>query len=154
MNTHEPMNENEIEIPLFLEEGSDSPIYSTLDAAGADLKAYLSDAVTISPGGRALISTGIKLCIPPGYEAEVRPRSGLALKYGVTVLNAPGTIDSDYRGVVGVILINHGEEPFVVEPGMRIAQLVVAPVVRAKFLESASLATTARGSGGFGHTGL
>jgi dUTP pyrophosphatase len=101
-----------------------------------------------------MVPTGITLEIPAGFEVQVRPRSGLALKYGITVLNTPGTIDSDYRGSINVILINHGKHPFIIEPGMRIAQLVVAPVIQARFIKAESLTATARGTGGFGHTGL
>jgi dUTP pyrophosphatase len=138
-----------------LPEGADLPLpaYMTTGAAGADVVAAVTGEVTLAPGARALVPTGFALAVPPGYEVQVRPRSGLALKSGVTCLNAPGTIDSDYRGGVGVILVNHGAEPFVVRRGDRIAQLVVAPVVQAAFRETVSLTTTARGDGGFGSTG-
>jgi dUTP pyrophosphatase len=131
------------------------PAYQTEGAAGLDLVAAIPAHVkiVIEPGARELIPTGLQLQLPRGYEAQVRPRSGLALKNGVTVLNAPGTIDSDYRGEVGVILINHGREPFVIERGARIAQLVVAPVTRIALVE-ASVDTTSRGAGGFGSTGV
>lgn len=131
------------------------PRYETTGAAGADLRANLPDrgTVEIQPGARALVPTGLRMAIPEGYEVQVRPRSGLALKQGVTVANAPGTIDSDYRGEVGVILINLGDEPFVVGHGDRIAQMVVAPVVQAGFTVVDSLDDTARGAGGFGSTG-
>lgn len=131
------------------------PSYETTGAAGADLRANLPDrgTVEIQPGARALVPTGLRMAIPEGYEVQVRPRSGLALKQGVTVANAPGTIDSDYRGEVGVILINLGNEPFVVGHGDRIAQMVVAPVVQAGFTVVDSLDDTARGAGGFGSTG-
>jgi dUTP pyrophosphatase len=129
------------------------PVYSSESAAGADLKAAIDKDVVIQPGETKLIPTGVKCELPEGFEAQVRPRSGLALKSQVTVLNTPGTIDSDYRGEIGVILINHGKNPFVVTPKMRIAQLVVAPVVRAEFAFKESLALSARGEGGFGHTG-
>jgi dUTP pyrophosphatase len=122
-------------------------------AAGADVVAAVVDDLVLAPGGRALVAAGFALEVPEGYEVQVRPRSGLALKHGVTVLNAPGTIDSDYRGPVGVLLVNLGAEPFVVRRGERIAQLVVAPVVRAAFDEACALATSARGDGGFGSTG-
>jgi dUTP pyrophosphatase len=120
-----------------------------------DLRAAVPDAppVTLQPGARALIPTGFCIALPEGYEAQVRPRSGLALKHGVTCLNSPGTIDSDYRGEVGVILINHGEEPFVIRRGERIAQMVIAPVVQSAWLEVETLDDTARGAGGFGSTG-
>jgi len=132
------------------------PEYKTVEAAGADLRACIDKPVVIHPGEIKLIPTGFKMALPPGYEAQVRPRSGLALKHGITVLNAPGTIDSDYRGEVGVILINLGNEPFVIEPGMRIAQMVIAPVYKAHFeilAEDEELPNTERGEGGFGSTG-
>jgi dUTP pyrophosphatase len=127
------------------------PTYATDGSAGADL--YADETVVLLPNHFALISTGISVQIPRGYEGQVRPRSGLAAKHGVTVLNAPGTIDSDYRGPVGVVLINHGWEPFTVERGSRIAQLVIAPVARAAFIEADELDNTKRGEGGFGSTG-
>jgi dUTP pyrophosphatase len=135
--------------------GNASPVpsYQTDGAAGLDLPAALSEPVTIPRGTRALIGTGWVIAIPPGFEGQVRPRSGLALKHGITVLNSPGTIDSDYRGEVKVVLINHGEGPFTVRPGDRIAQLVVAPVVRAHLEVAERLDTTARGQGGYGSTG-
>lgn len=142
--------------PLFCEEASLLPHYATEGAAGADLRAALKEPLLLAPGQYALIPTGLKIALPRGLEAQVRPRSGLAFKHGVTVLNAPGTIDADYRGEIGVILINHGSSPFLIEPGMRIAQLVVAPVVRVSFERSSQaelLETTQRGEGGFGHTG-
>jgi dUTP pyrophosphatase len=129
------------------------PVYSSELAAGADVRAHIGADIVLQPGCTALIKTGLKFAIPEGFEIQVRPRSGLALKHGVTVLNSPGTIDADYRGELGVILINHGKEPFVVTPGMRIAQLVLAPVVRAEFISQESLVHTTRGEGGFGHTG-
>jgi len=129
------------------------PTYGTPGAAGADVRARLEQPVVIAPGKRAMIPTGIRLEIPPGYEIQVRPRSGLAAKNGITVLNTPGTIDSDYRGEVAVILINLGDETFTVTPGMRIAQIVFAPVVQAEFVRQDALAATERGAGGFGHTG-
>jgi len=130
------------------------PAYESAGAAGADLRANLpGGAVTLAPGARALVSTGLHMAIPQGFEVQVRPRSGLALKHGITLINSPGTIDSDYRGVVGVILGNTGEAPFVVEHGMRIAQMVVAPVVQAGFDLADNLGETSRGTGGFGSTG-
>ncbi|HKL84728.1 MAG TPA: dUTP diphosphatase [Treponemataceae bacterium] len=129
------------------------PEYHSDGAAGADICAYLSTPVTILPGKRTLIPTGIQVSIPVGFEIQVRPRSGLALKHGISVLNAPGTIDSDYRGEIGVLLINHGDNPFVIEDGDRIAQLVLAPVVRAFFNVSETLTSTVRGSDGYGSTG-
>lgn len=131
------------------------PRYETVDAAGADLRANLPDKqpITIAPRARTLISTGLRLAIPQGYEVQIRPRSGLALKNGITLPNSPGTIDADYRGPLGVILMNAGDVPFTVEHGMRIAQMVVAPVVQGRFHAVDALETTARGAGGFGSTG-
>ncbi len=143
----------EIEVLLITKDPECVPQYCSAFAAGADVKAYISSDLTIEPGMSALIPTGIHMEIPEGYEIQVRPRSGLALKSQITVLNTPGTIDSDYRGEIKVILMNHGKNPFVVTPQMRIAQLILAPVVRAKFVLRESLATTLRGEGGFGHTG-
>lgn len=130
------------------------PKYTTVGAAGADVRAFIPQPLTIPPGGRALIPTGLFFEIPEGYEVQVRPRSGLALNSSLTVLNTPGTVDSDYRGEIKVLLINHGSDPFVVESGMRIAQLVVAPVVQAEFLPMEELSVSLRGESGFGHTGL
>lgn len=131
------------------------PSYETAGAAGADLRANLAgqNPVALAPGARALMPTGLRMAIPDGFEVQIRPRSGLALKHGVTLVNAPGTIDSDYRGPVGVILINLGQEEFTVTHGMRIAQMVVAPVLQARFGLAATLDETARGAGGFGSTG-
>ncbi|MBK7383934.1 MAG: dUTP diphosphatase [Flavobacteriales bacterium] len=129
------------------------PHYATEHSAGMDLRANLDASITLAPGERKLIPTGLFLELPEGTEAQVRPRSGLAFKHGVTVLNAPGTIDADYRGEVGVLLINHGSEPFEVKDGERIAQLVIARYVRVAFEEVVDLASSERGAGGFGHTG-
>lgn len=129
------------------------PAYATPGAAGMDLLAAIVGAFDLLPGARALVPTGLRIAVPDGYEAQVRPRSGWALKHGLTVPNAPGTIDSDYRGEVGVILANHGPAPVTIERGARIAQLVFAPVVRAAWAPTTSLPATARGEGGFGHTG-
>ena len=131
------------------------PAYETPGAAGMDLRAAVAeeDPVVIRPGGRALAPTGFCIAVPAGYEAQVRPRSGLALKSGITCLNTPGTIDSDYRGEVKVILANLGEENFVVRRGDRIAQLVICPVVQARWRETSALDDTSRGGGGFGSTG-
>ncbi|HQP39686.1 MAG TPA: dUTP diphosphatase [Polyangiaceae bacterium] len=129
------------------------PQYQSERAAGMDLRAAVRDPVVIEPGKRALIPTGLVMAIPAGYEGQVRPRSGLALKHGVTVLNSPGTIDSDYRGEVKVLLTNHGEEPFVVREGERIAQLVIASVVQAPLHVALELDETERGEGGYGSTG-
>ncbi len=134
-------------------EGLPLPAYMTSGAAGADVVAALAEDLVLAPGARALVPTGLALEVPPGYEVQVRPRSGLAHRHGVTLLNTPGTIDSDYRGPLGVILINLGAEPFVVRRGERIAQLVVAPVVQAAFREVDLLAASERGQGGFGSTG-
>ncbi|MGQ9364757.1 dUTP diphosphatase [Azospirillum sp. ST 5-10] len=134
-------------------DGLDLPAYATAHAAGLDLLAAVAAPLELPPGGRALVPTGIAVALPDGHEAQVRPRSGLALKHGVTVLNSPGTIDADYRGEVGVILINHGDRPFVVERGQRIAQLVVARYDRIAWDETAALPDSARGTGGFGSTG-
>ena len=127
------------------------PEYATPASAGVDLRA--SEGCVIPPGGRALVPTGLRIALPEGYEAQVRPRSGLALKHGVTLPNSPGTIDADYRGEIGVILMNLGQEPFIVEPGDRIAQMVVAPVTRVAWSEVEELDATERGEGGFGSTG-
>jgi dUTP pyrophosphatase len=130
------------------------PAYATPGAAGLDLFAAVENDIRLPPGGRAAVPTGIALALPEGFEAQVRPRSGLALRHGITVLNAPGTIDSDYRGEVTAILVNHGEEVFTVARGMKIAQLVIAPHARVEWSETASLESTLRGSGGFGSTGF
>ncbi len=130
------------------------PAYATAHAAGLDLCAAIGKPLRLLPGRFRLVPTGLALEIPPGYEGQVRPRSGLALRYGISIVNSPGTIDADYRGEVGVILINLGSKSFTVKPGDRIAQLVIAPVVRASFVERKTLRMTRRGSGGFGHTGV
>ncbi len=129
------------------------PAYQTDGAAGMDLNAALAQPVTLGPGQRRLIPTGLRLELPGGYEGQVRPRSGLALRHGITVLNAPGTVDADYRGEVGVVLINLGEEPFTVRPLDRIAQLVVVAVERAEVVQASALSETVRGQGGYGSTG-
>lgn len=129
------------------------PSYETTQAAGMDLRAALEDSLTLAPMQRALIPTGLRIALPIGYEAQVRPRSGLALKHGITCLNTPGTIDADYRGEVKVLLINLGDAPFVVARGERIAQMIVAPVVQAAWREVDDLGDTDRGAGGFGSTG-
>ncbi|QJE74178.1 dUTP diphosphatase [Aerophototrophica crusticola] len=134
-------------------DGLPLPAYATDHAAGMDLLAAVAEPLEIAPGARALVPTGLAIALPVGYEAQVRPRSGLALKHGVTVLNSPGTVDADYRGEVGVILANLGAEPFRIERGMRIAQMVIARHERAVWAETDSLTETARGSGGFGSTG-
>lgn len=134
-------------------EGLPLPSYMSHGAAGADVVAAVECDLVLAPGERAVVPTGFALEVPAGYEVQVRPRSGLAAKHGITCLNSPGTIDSDYRGPVGVVLVNLGQEPFVVRRGERIAQLIVAPVVQAEFREVAALAGTSRGQGGFGSTG-
>ncbi len=134
-------------------EGLPLPARATPGAAGLDLCAAVARPLSLAPGERALVPTGFVWEIPEGYEGQVRPRSGLALKHGLTLLNAPGTVDSDYRGEVCVILCNLGSEPFAVERGARIAQIVVAPVAAAELVETAALSETDRGAGGFGHTG-
>lgn len=141
---------------LQLEHGKNLPLpaYATAYSAGVDLFAAVAGDVILAPGERKLVPTGIAVALPEGYEAQVRPRSGLALKSGVTVLNAPGTIDADYRGEVGVLLINLGDAPFTVTRGMRIAQMVVAPYTRVRWDEAAALEDSARGTGGFGSTGV
>lgn len=134
-------------------EGLPLPAYMSAGAAGADVVAALAEDLVLAPGERAVVPTGFALEVPEGLEVQIRPRSGLAARHGVTLLNSPGTIDSDYRGQVGVLLVNLGGEPFTVRRGERIAQLVVAPVVRAAFREAEALAASARGEGGFGSTG-
>lgn len=136
-------------------EGLDLPAYATDHSAGMDLRAAVpaDEPLRLDPGVRALLPTGLQIALPTGYEAQVRPRSGLAVKHGITVLNSPGTIDADYRGEIKVILINHGSEPFAIERGERIAQLVVARHAKVEWEASDDLAETIRGEGGFGHTG-
>ncbi len=150
-------------VQIALTEGADPdlplPAYETAGAAGADLRANLPAAmrktgIILAPGARSLIPTGLRIALPPGFEAQIRPRSGLALKHGVTLVNAPGTIDADYRGPLGVLLINPGAEPFAVTHGARIAQMVIAPVAQARFRQVEALDDTPRGAGGFGSTGV
>lgn len=129
------------------------PEYATEQSAGLDLMAAIDSPKSLKPGERALIPTGITIALPEGYEAQIRPRSGLALKHGISLVNSPGTIDADYRGEIGVIVINHGNEAFTIEPAMRIAQIVIAQYSRAEFSEVFELPTSARGTGGFGSTG-
>jgi dUTP pyrophosphatase len=140
-------------VPTIISEGAQLPVYASEQAAGADVHAHLAQDLVLQPGQSALVSTGLKFAIPEGFEIQVRPRSGLAFKNGITVLNSPGTIDSDYRGELGIILINHSQQSFTVTNGMRIAQIVIAPVCRAEFSVGETLEATARGEGGFGHTG-
>lgn len=129
------------------------PCYMTSHSAGMDLYADLTEEVTLSPGSRMLVPTGIAIALPDGYEAQIRPRSGLALKHGIALVNSPGTIDSDYRGEICIIMINHGSEPFVIAPGERVAQMIIARFARVEWQEAAELACSSRGEGGFGHTG-
>ena len=138
--------ENNPDLPL--------PKYETKSAAGLDLPAAVSQDLTLDPGGHALIPTGLSVALPAGFEAQIRPRSGLAAKNGITVLNSPGTIDADYRGEINVILINLGQEPFTISRGMRVAQMIIAPVTQIDILEVEKLDETARGTGGFGSTGI
>jgi len=130
-----------------------APTYATANSAGVDLRAAVDGPRTIEPGEISLIPTGLVIELPDGYEAQIRPRSGLALKHGITVLNTPGTIDADYRGEVGVILINHGRSPFIINRGERIAQMVITRYAKVDFMESDTLSDTKRGEGGFGHSG-
>ena len=145
---------NKVNIKFVAQEGAIIPEYKTSGAAGADVCAFLSESVVIKSGEFVMIPTGLSFAIPEGYEIQVRPRSGLAAKNGVTVLNTPGTIDSDYRGEVKVILINHGKDAFTVNNGDRIAQLIVAPVTQGVFEKTDELDSTERGEGGFGSTGV
>jgi dUTP pyrophosphatase len=133
--------------------GDEPPVYATPHAAGSDLSAQLDNDLVLQPGDRAAVPTGLVFEIPPGYEGQVRPRSGLALKHGITILNTPGTIDSDYRGEVKVILINLGSEPYTVHRGDRIAQILFSPVIQAEFIPVMELNESERGDGGFGSTG-
>ncbi|TNE37957.1 MAG: dUTP diphosphatase [Alphaproteobacteria bacterium] len=139
-----------------LPHGADLPLpsYETKQSAGMDIRAAVESEIEILPGGRALVPTGFRIALPPGYEAQVRPRSGLALKNGITLPNSPGTVDADYRGEVGIILLNAGTEPFTIRRGDRIAQMVIAPVTKGEWVEMESLDQTARGEGGFGSTGV
>jgi dUTP pyrophosphatase len=139
--------------PLDHAIGLKLPAYETASSAGMDLAAAITDAIELAPGERALIPTGLTIALPDGYEAQIRPRSGLAYKNGITVLNSPGTIDADYRGEIGVLLINHGQEAFTVERGMRIAQMVIAKYEHIQWDIVAELPETSRGAGGFGSTG-
>ena len=130
------------------------PVYSSAEAAGADLRACVQEDVVIKPGQRYLVPTGLSIQLPVGYEAQIRPRSGLAIKHGISLVNTPGTIDSDYRGEIKIIMINHGSEDFIIHRGDRIAQMVIAPVTHGMFVMSDSLDATDRGAGGFGSTGV
>ena len=141
-----------VEIPVLLAEGASLPSYATAGAAGMDLRA--TEGVTLEPGERAAVPTGLRLAIPEGYEGQVRPRSGLALRMGLGMVNSPGTIDADYRGEIKMILINWGSEVVQLEKGERLGQLVICPVVRARLVRVESLGDTQRGEGGFGSTGI
>lgn len=129
------------------------PAYETAHAAGMDVRAAVTEAIAIAPGCRAMVPTGLHIELPPGTEAQIRPRSGLAARHGITMLNSPGTIDADYRGEIQLIVINHGQEPFTIRRGDRIAQMIVAPVLRVQWEPAPALEETSRGHGGFGHTG-
>ena len=142
-----------IQLPIINESPYDLPTYATVSSAGLDLKAVLDASITLAPLERKIIGTGLKIALPEGYEAQVRPRSGLAAKYGITVLNAPGTIDADYRGEIGVILVNLSNDAFTIQPGERIAQLVVAQYSQVSWQPTINLEETDRGEGGFGSTG-
>ena len=142
-----------MEIRIINNSHHELPRYATPQSAGMDLRANLDEPVTLQPLQRRLIPTGLRIALPVGYEAQIRPRSGLALKYGITILNTPGTIDADYRGEIGIILVNLGQEPFVVNDGERIAQMVIARHEQPDFVVVETLDETERGEGGFGHTG-
>jgi dUTP pyrophosphatase len=144
----------EVEIPVCVDEGGTIPRYGSALAAGADLYAAIEENILLLPKEFKLIPTNIRLEIPEGYEMQIRPRSGLALHHGVSVLNTPGTIDADFRGTIGVILVNLGKNAFTIEPKMRIAQMVLSPVCQAIFMEKELLGTSKRGEGGFGHSGM
>lgn len=144
---------HKVPVPIQVMDEDLIPLYATPFAAGCDARAAIAESITIAPGMSAVVPAGIKVALPAGYEIQVRPRSGFAAKNRVTVLNTPGTIDSDYRGEICIILMNHGSEPFVVTPKMRIAQLVLSPVIQAEFVREESLSVTQRGEGKFGHTG-
>jgi len=151
------MKKKEVEICWLVpdkERDLQLPSYETVGAAGMDVEAGVRDSLTIQPGERVLIPTGFSIALPDGYEMQVRPRSGLAVRHGVTIVNSPGTIDADYRGEVKVALINLGQEPYIIKRGDRIAQLVLAPVVQATFQGVVALDETERNTGGFGHTGV
>ena len=142
-----------ITVPIINESPFDLPSFATVNSAGVDLRANLANPITLGPLERTIIGTGLKMALPEGYEAQVRPRSGLAAKHGLSVLNAPGTIDADYRGEVGVILVNLSNEPFTIQPGERIAQLVIAQYEQVRWNLQETLDSTERGAGGFGSTG-
>lgn len=143
-----------IEVKIINRSGHELPAYGTLMSAGMDVRACLDAPVTLAPFERALIPTGLKIQLPQGYECQLRPRSGLALRHGITLVNSPGTVDADYRGEIGVILINLSQEPFVINNGERICQMVIARYSRVDWIPTDSLDDTERGAGGFGHTGI
>lgn len=146
-----------VKVALKQEPGSEDlplPAYESAQAAGMDLRAAVTEALVVAPGERAMVPTGIRIALPSGTEAQVRPRSGLAIRHGISMVNSPGTIDADYRGEVKVLLINHGQEPFTIHRGDRIAQMVIAPVLQADWEIVEDLEATVRGDGGFGHTGV
>lgn len=143
-----------LDIKIINKSKNPTPTYSTEQSAGVDLRANISEPIVLNPGERKLVPTGLHLQLPDGYEAQVRPRSGLAIKHGITVLNSPGTVDADYRGDVGVILINMGQEPFTINQGERIAQMVIAQYTQVQFIETNTLNDSERGSGGFGSSGI
>ncbi|MDE5845144.1 MAG: dUTP diphosphatase [Muribaculaceae bacterium] len=145
---------NEVKVKIINTSRHALPEYATVDSAGMDVRANLESAVTLKPLERKLIPTGLKVELPSGYEMQIRPRSGLALKHGITLVNTPGTIDADYRGEIGVILINLSDKDFVINDGERIAQMVVAPYTRVVWVSAESISETDRGEGGFGHTGV
>jgi dUTP pyrophosphatase len=144
---------NKIQVKIISDDDDFIPSYATEDSAGADLKAKIENKIDLLPSASILVPTGIFLEIPKGYEVQIRPRSGLALKYGITILNAPGTVDADYRGEIKVILINHSKKTFVIRPKMRIGQIILVPIYQAEFVKSEKLSLSTRGEGGFGHTG-
>ncbi|MDE5628030.1 MAG: dUTP diphosphatase [Muribaculaceae bacterium] len=145
--------DNKIKVKVSAEPGVQLPAYATESSAGMDVRAFIPEEIVLQPGERTLIPTGLRVEIPQGYEIQMRPRSGLALKKGISLLNSPGTIDADYRGEIGVILINHSSEAFTVCPGERICQMVLARVPQIEWVETSSLENSERGEGGFGHTG-
>jgi dUTP pyrophosphatase len=146
-----------IEIAIAREPGCEDlplPAYETALASGMDLRAAVTEPLQLAPGERALVPTGLRIALPPGIEAQIRPRSGLAIRHGISMVNTPGTIDADYRGEIRIILINLGQDSFTVRRGDRIAQMIIAPVLRAAWREVSTLDETSRGDGGFGHTGM
>lgn len=146
-----------VDVKIVRESGCEDiplPAYETGHAAGMDLRAAVQETITLEAGARMLVPTGLRIALPEGYEAQIRPRSGLAIRHGISMVNTPGTIDADYRGQIQVILINHGQEAFSIQRGDRIAQMVIAPVTRARWVACETLDETERGAGGFGHTGV